>query len=606
MIFPERFRIRRENHVFIYAVFVGIVSGLAAMTFSFLLAFFENFISSLHVFEKNTGNSISQKIDFIFQHQSSALLVVFLPALGGLICGLITYFFCREAEGTGTDEMINAFHNKEGKMNTKVPFFKSLATIFTLSTGGSGGREGPISQIGAGIGVMIATLGGAGARSRRTLMLSGTAAGLGAAFKTPLGGALTAVEMVYKKDIESDALIPCFISSVTAYLVFIAYAGTEPLIKIDQKEFFHFSEIIFYLLLGILCYVFGFLFIKGFNDSGKFINSIKIPSWLKPAIGGLLVGLLALLFFESSGTGQNYLQRVISGDLPHFFAGYGVASLVISLLVIACIKIVATALTIGSGGSAGIFGPSLFVGAMLGAGVGVIAKYFIHDPEVQVVSYMVVGMGSFYAGVANAPIAGIVMICEMTGSYVLLPPLIIVSIFTFILSRQISFYKYQVDTRFKSPAHVWDMKLDVIESVIIKEHFPDFRLLAMVKDTYDFTEVRDLANFYHSSDFVVVDDNLNYVGILSLRKTGGRLSKLIKEKASAKEIADKNVPAVSPEDSLGKVLNIIMQFDVDKVAVVEDGKRTIGYIRSRDIFEAYSKQTKKESSAEGDDKMQNT
>ncbi|MBC7865227.1 MAG: chloride channel protein [Bacteroidia bacterium] len=592
MVLPKRFWIRKENHVFIYAVVIGIVAGLAAMLFSFLLHLFESFTDSLHLFSQNTGNSFNQKLNFISQHKSSALIVFFLPVLGGLICGLITYLFCKEAEGTGTDEMINAFHNKEGKMNTTIPIFKSIATIFTLSTGGSGGREGPISQIGAGLGVMIANLGGAGARSRRTLMLSGTAAGLGAAFKTPLGGALTAVEMVYKKDIESDALIPCFISSVTAYLVFIAYAGTKPLMQISDKDAaFHFSEIIFYLALGILCYIFGFVFIKGFNDTRRLIDKIKIPLWLKPAIGGLLVGFLALMFFEVSGTSQNYLEHVFSGKLPDFGGRNEVFFIVLSLLCIAVLKIVATACTIGSGGSAGIFGPSLFVGAMLGAAVGITAQYFLPHNHVSIAAFMVVGMGAFYAGVANAPIAGIIMICEMTGSYNLLPPLIIVSIFTFILSRQISFYKFQVDNRFKSPAHIWDMKLDVMESIIIKNYFPEFRLLAMVRDDYGFNQVRDLANYYHSSDFIVVDKDFKYVGVLSMRKVTAAYAKLIKENTTVIEFADKSVPYVSVDNKLSDVLNIIMKYDVDKVAVIEEG-RAIGYIRSHDIFEAYNKQTK--------------
>jgi chloride channel protein, CIC family len=592
MILPPKLRIKKENHIFIYAMVIGIISGFTAMVFSWLLHLFESFFNSLHLFSQNQGNSLTEKLSFISQHKGSAALIVVLPMLGGLVCGLISYLFCPEAEGTGTDEMINAFHNKEGKLDTKVPFYKSLATVFTLSTGGSGGREGPIAQIGAGIGVIIANLGGAGARGRRTLMLSGTAAGLGAAFKTPLGGALTAVEMVYKKDIESDALIPCFISSVTAYLVFIAYAGAAPLMEISEKSYFHFNEIFFYLALGALCYLFGFLFIKGFNDTKRLIGTIKIASWLKPAIGGLIVGCVALMLFEVSGTGQNYLERVFSGDLPDLGGKREIVSIVISLLLIALVKIIATAMTIGSGGSAGIFGPSLFVGAMLGAAVGISAKTILGG-NVSIASFMVVGMGAFYAGVANAPIAGIVMICEMTGSYTLLPPLIIVSIFTFILSRQISFYKSQVDNRFKSPAHFWDMKLDVIEAITIKNYFPDFRLLAMVRNDYEFSEVRDLANYYHSSDFIVVDDQLRYHGVLSMRKIREKHARLVKEKVSADELADKSVPFVVPDDSLRKVLEIIMQFDVDKVAVVEDGK-TIGYIRSRDIFEAYSTQTKKE------------
>ncbi|MFN6037667.1 MAG: chloride channel protein [Bacteroidota bacterium] len=475
MLLPEKFRIKKESHIFIYAVFTGIFSGLIAMVFTIILENAEHLVSTLHNFSTTLGKTLPEKFNYSTSFPFESLLIVLIPAFGGLVCGLIIYFFCREAKGTGTDEMIDAFHNKEGKINTKVPFYKSLATIFTLSSGGSGGKEGPISQIGAGVGVSIANLAGAGPRGRRTLMLSGTAAGLGAAFKTPLGGALTAVEMVYKKDIESDALIPCFISSVTAYLVYIAYAGSDPLISITQKENFHYTEIIFYLLLGILCYSFGFLFIKGFNDASRFMSKVKITSWLKPALGGLLTGIIALLFFEISGTGHNYLQSLINGNLPEFFIQKGLIYAIASLLIIALLKIVATTLTIGSGGSAGIFGPSLFIGAMLGAAVGIVAKFFLPNTEVTVVSYMVVGMGAFYAGVANAPLAGIIMICEMTGSYALLPPVIIVSIFTFILSRQISFYKNQVDDRFSSPAHLWDMKRDVIERIIIKDFFPEFR-----------------------------------------------------------------------------------------------------------------------------------
>ena len=596
MLLPNRFRIKKETHVFFYAVITGIISGLIAMIFTLLLDFTEKGISSLHQFGETQGKSIEEKFDFISGFPLISALIIFLPAAGGLICGLIIYFFCREAEGTGTDEMINAFHNKEGKINTRVPFYKSLATIFTLSSGGSGGKEGPISQIGAGIGVSIANLAGAGPRGRRTLMLSGTAAGLGAAFKTPLGGALTAVEMVYKKDIESDALIPCFISSVTAYLVYVAYAGTEPLLSITEKESFHFTEIGFYLLLGVLCYLFGFLFIKGFNDASRFIRKIKIPSWLKPALGGLLTGIIALFFFEISGTGHLYLQNVISGNLPHFFLQKGLLFTILSVLIVALLKIVATTITIGSGGSAGIFGPSLFIGAMLGAAVGVIAKFFLNNPEVTVVTYMVVGMGAFYAGVANAPIAGIIMICEMTGSYALLPPVIIVSIFTFILSRQISFYKNQVDDRFSSPAHIWDMKRDVIEQIIIKDYFPEFRLLALINKNASFSEVRELANYYHSSDFIVVDEQLNYVGSLSLRKINLNQSDKVQGNLNASYITDKSVPAVKVTDSLGKVLNIIMQYDVDKVAVTEEDNKTIGYIRSRDVFAAYAKQTEKNKS----------
>lgn len=587
----EIFNIKNQNSIFLYAVIVGVIAGIISSIFAWLLHVLEYFYSSFHTHRADEYLTLKEKINYIFDHPTSSLAVLLLPAFGGLVAGLIVYLFSRDSKGTGTDEMIDAFHNRDGKINTQTPIFKSLATLFTLPTGGSGGKEGPISYIGAGIGVWVANMAKAGARARRTLLLAGTAAGLGAVFKTPLGGALTAAEMVYKEDIESDALIPCFISSVTAYLVYTFYAGTEPFLNVSGLSSFHFSEIIFYLILGVLCFSFGFLFIKGFNDAKAFINRINIPSYIKPAIGGLLTGAIALVIFEVAGTGSSFLESAIHGRMPDFFGGGVWFELLLSLLIIAFVKIVATTLTIGSGGSAGIFGPSLFIGAMLGAAVGVTAKHFLHH-DVSIASFMVVGMGAFYSGVANAPIAGIIMIVEMTGSYVLLPPLIIVSIFTFILSKKISFYKNQVDNRFKSPAHTWEMKNDIIDQILIKNHFPEYRLLAVIKRNTTLVEALNLAADIHASDFIVVNDQLKYQGIISLRSVDYEISKKLGEtKVPVSRFMDKSVPYVTPDDKLSKALDVVMKFDVDKVAVVE-GELTVGYIRSKDIFDAYTQQLK--------------
>lgn len=586
----KRLSVKNQNSVYFFSVVVGIISGIAAMIFSFLLRIAEDFVYSLHETEVQ-AHSLTERVNAIFQNPYSSLLILLLPALGGLAAGLIIYFFCKEAKGTGIDELIDAFHNQEGKIDTKVPFYKSIATIFTLSSGGSGGKEGPISQIGAGIGVFVATIANAGARARRTLLLSGTAAGLGAAFKTPLGGALTAVEMVYKEDIESDALIPCFISSVTAYLIYTAYAGTSPLMNIGDVSSFHFSEIVFYLILGVLCYLFGFLFIYGFQRAKKFTLRLKLPQYIKPAIGGLLTGAIALLFFEVAGTGHSFIEYTGNVTLPDIFGNNMFYSVVISLLLIAFLKIIATTLTIGSGGSAGIFGPSLFIGAMLGAATGLMAKTFLTDTDVHIGSYVVVGMGAFYAGVANAPIAGIIMIMEMTGSYVLLPPIIIVSIFTFILSRQISFYKNQVDNRFKSPAHKWEMKLDVIDSIFIKDYFPEYRLLAVAQDYFTIEEIRELGTKIHASDFIIVNDKLQYQGMFSLRTISINEKLATRKNQAVKRFTDASIPFVSPNDKLTEALNVIMRYDMDKVAVVEQN-RFLGYIRSKDIFEAYNRELK--------------
>lgn len=579
--------IKHPNSIYIYSVVLGIICGLASMMFSFLMTLLESFFLSMHMQDPAKTENVIKKVDFAMQHLGSSLVIILLPALGGLAAGLIIHFFCSDASGTGTDEMIHAFHFKEGKINTRTPLYKGLATLFTVPTGGSGGKEGPISLIGAGIGVWFSGLVNAGARARRSLLLAGTAAGLGSVFRAPLGGALTAAEMVYKKDIESDALIPCFISSVTAYLVYISYAGAENPFHVPATQAFKAQELPFYLLLGALCFLFGYLFIKGFNNTGNLFASLSMPAWLKPAIGGLLTGCLGVLFFEVTGMGDDFLEFVIAGHYPDYFISEGALSVALTCLLIAFLKIVSTTLTIGSGGSAGIFGPSLFIGAMLGAAVGIFTQVVFPDENISIASFMVIGMGAFYAGVAHAPIAGIVMIIEMSGNYTLLPPIIVVSIFTFLLSRHISFYKNQVDNRFKSPAHTYNMRTDVLENAILREYFPEFRNIAIVNENWSYEQVREYGGQVQASDFVVIDDEWNYVGMLSLRLVNvprEELQHAIKPRVQ-------KIPAIDVNQNLSTALHVILENDIDKVAVRENEK-VAGYVRYRDIFEAYQRSMK--------------
>ncbi len=585
--FKNIVNIKNPNSIYIYSVVVGILCGLISMGFSFLLSVLESFYLSLHTQTAEKSETLIQKISYAAHNPSASLIVLLLPAFGGLAAGLIIHFFCQDAKGTGTDEMIYAFHYNEGKINTRVPFYKAIATLFTLPSGGSGGKEGPISLIGAGIGVWFSNLLKTGARARRTLLLAGTAAGLGSAFRSPLGGALTAAEMVYRHDIESDALIPCFISSVTAYLIYIAYAGAESAFHINTPQAFHANEIIFYLLLGGLCFAFGYLLIKGFKDTRTFFEKIKVPQWLKPAIGGLFTGAIAVFFFGVSGTGSDYLEYIIDGHFPDYFPVEGAIAVVLSCLFIAFLKIVASSLTIGSGGSAGIFGPSLFIGAMLGAAVGILAQLAFPHQNVSVASFMVIGMGAFYAGVAQAPVAGIVMIIEMSGNYSLLPPIIIVSVFTFLLSRKISFYKNQVDNRFKSPAHKYNMRNDVLEETTLKDFFPEFRILATANKDWTYIHLRQHAVTTHASDFVIIDDNWTYLGIVSLRNTHVK----IEDQDNKIENYIEKIPSIESSENLSKALNVILKYDIDKVAVTEHNKY-IGYVRYRDIFEAYDAKVK--------------
>ncbi|HNT79743.1 MAG TPA: chloride channel protein [Bacteroidia bacterium] len=579
--------IRSHYHVYLYSVLVGVLAGFASVGFTRILFRVEGFVQSLHHKSSVENKTLLDHYHDVFNFPILSLLIVLLPAFGGLLAGYIRKKYINKYGGAGTDNLIRAFHKKEGQIDSRSPVFNAIGTIFTIGSGGSGGKEGPIAQIGAAIGVFIANIIKVGARARRTLLLAGMAAGLGAVFKSPLGGALTAVEMVYKEDIESDALIPCFIASVTAYLTMTVFDGNEPFMQFGTVQFLHFNEIFFYLILGVLCFWFGFIFIRTFRIIRNRIERYPVNLSLKAALGGLAVGIISLFFYQTASQGIVFLEACFKGFQPSLFNNNTVLSIAGTFVLIAFIKILTTSITLGSGGLGGIFGPSLFVGGALGAAVGTIAMYFIPG-SVHIGSYIIVGMGAFYAGIANAPIAGIIMVCEMTGSYVLLPPLILVSIFTFILSKKVSYYRHQVQNRFKSPAHYYDMRFDIIDSISVKNAMEEMRSLACVQQSSSMLDVRKFAASIQASDLVAINDSNEYAGILSLKELD--LGEWSNEELSAnvKPYLKSNVPALSIHNSLADAMKVIMEYDIDKVAVVSDSKFK-GYIGVKDIFSFYHK-----------------
>lgn len=579
-------RIKDAKSIYFWSLVTGIVAGLGAVLFSYALAYCEHL-----VFEHLMGVQRSQSAGEIHFDGSgvSSLnrwFVLLIPAIGGLLAGYVTHRFCGEAIGTGTDAMINAFHNNEGRISGRVPLFKAVATIFTLSSGGSAGKEGPVSQIGAGFGSTLARLLGAGARARRTMLLVGMAGGLGAIFRAPLGGAITAVETVYTEDIESDSLVPAIISSVTAYLTITMIMGPGTVFRVNDVSLNDYRQIVIYVLLGLLCTALGWLFTRTFHRMQDFFVGIRIHPILKPAIGGLAVGMIGLFFPEILGSGFGPVQEAISGEMGNLHGSD--LSLAWFFLSIAGLKMIATSLTVASGGSGGVFGPSLFIGGMIGGFVGALSAHLFPMLSISIPAFVLVGMGSFYGGVASAPIAGMIMVCDMIGSYALLPPLMIVSIISVTLSSRWSIYRGQVLNRFKSPAHFWDMNFESLENMPIEKSFHSYRNIALVHNSILLANLESLSVRVQASDFVVTDENGHYEGMISLRKV-----RLLDEYSHIRNLitvgdsTDGSVPCLTPHDSLGQALRIISEREIDKVAIVDDEKKVMGYLRYIDIMSAY-------------------
>ncbi|HYF49134.1 MAG TPA: chloride channel protein, partial [Planctomycetota bacterium] len=425
----------------VLCVLVGVVAGLGAFAFDRALKFVSDNV--LHGWLFETGQS---------EYPYWALIVI--PCVGALLAGLIAHLFAPEARGHGTDAVIRAFHRNKGEIRARVPLIKGLCSILTIGSGGSAGKEGPISQIGAGFGSTLATMLKLSVRDRRLLMLAGVAGGIGAIFKAPLGGALFAAEMLYRDpDFEHNAVIPGVISSVTAYSVFTAIDGYERILHFEGVSEVTFPsvggtplELVHYAILSLLCAMVAFIFVKILKLlEKKVFDPLPAPRLLKPALGGAAVGALAMILMLSispivipgqtlgashpshimSG-GYGYLQNVIDSALDTTQTDPMISLKIAAFLfVVVLAKMIATGFTIGSGGSGGLLFPALFLGGLTGAAyaklqramdeAGWIPHSLAMTPGARA-GMILVGMGGVFAACTKTPIASLVMVSEITGS----------------------------------------------------------------------------------------------------------------------------------------------------------------------------------------------
>ncbi len=358
-----------------------------------------------------------------------------LAGVGGLVTGLIVHRFAPEAAGHGTDEVILAYHRKSGAMRLRVSVVKMIASAITLGTGGSGGKEGPIAQIGAGFSAYAAGRISFLRPYRREIMLAGMAAGIAAVFRAPLAAAIFATEILYSGlEYEGRALVPAVIASAAAYGVYTLYFGFSPVFRVPDFVYaFSLTDLITFTVLGLLSAVSAILFVKIFYGVRDLFRSIRVPWVLKPAIGGVVTGLIAIAFPQVLGEGSFNLQQIIDGDIP-----FGTLSAIFFL------KMVVTGSSIGSGGSGGVFGPSLFVGAALGGAYGSLYHVLFPGSAIPLVVFVLLGMVSFFSGAANAPLSTVIIVSEMTRTFTLLAPFLWVSMFGYLFSQKWDIYENQV------------------------------------------------------------------------------------------------------------------------------------------------------------------
>ncbi len=528
-------------------------------------------------------------------------LLIVLPGIGALIGGAISTKWAPETRGGGSDAIIEAFHSEDGTVRRRVPIVKTIASVLTLGFGGSGGREGPTMQIGGSLGALVGRALKVTTRERRILLVAGTAAGMAAVFRTPLGAALLAVEVLHRDDFESDALVPAVLASVVSYSVFISIYGESTLFAHAARYPFVPAHLPLYALMAVVVSVVASGFLGSLRAVQRFSRQIvaerHVPSWVTPGLGGLALGgfATAIMVFGPHVGHEGQGLGILGG-------GYGAAQVAITgaswlpggwrgvelLLLLGVVKIVATSLTVGSGGSAGDFGPSLVVGGIFGGAFGRAAQLLLHDPRIDPGAFALVGMGVLYGGLAHVPLASLVMVCELTGSYDLLVPLMLAEGIAFVALRHKSLYHAQVPTKRESGAHRDDLVVDVLRGVPVGEIMVrDRRYVTFEPRTAAAEIIQQVAGSTWQDAFPVLDLNGKLAGVIT--------AEILRTMAAHPDLGTLAIAhdmmvdplSVQESDDLHSALETILKHGVREVLVTDEDLHIVGFLDEMEITSFY-------------------
>lgn len=560
------------------SIVVGIVAGFGAILFEVLLR--QALYYFLHLpagFSEPSRAAEASLVATMAAHRHWLYFII--PALGGLVVGLLVMLLAPEAGGEGADAMIEAFHHREGYIRRRVPLVKIVVSAITIGSGGSAGKEGPIAQIGAGFGSILASFLNLKPKVRRILVLAGAAGGIGAIFHAPLGAALFAPEVLYREaEFESEAIMPCIVSSIVASSIFDQHFGRSALFFPGHVDFAP-RELLPYLVFGGFIALAGYIFIKVFFAARERVfGPLDLPRFLKPALGGFILGVIAYLAPPVLDGGYGWIQTSMEGSL---FWGL--------MLALGFLKIAATSITVGSGGSGGILGPSVFIGAMLGGAFGFLGHQLAPSWVIHPNSFVLVGIGGFFGGVAKVPVSAIIMASEMCGSYNLLVPLMLVASVAYLLLGRHSIYEKQLVDRLASPAHLREFARGVLENMLVRDAM-DERPVTLIPENMPFEMLIKLVTGSQDSHFPVIDSQGKLIGILSINDVREFLfEESLAKVVVARDVATSGVVTVSWNDTLQSALDKMAMIGVDELPVIQDENpdKIVGMISKRDIISYY-------------------
>ena len=481
------------------------------------------------------------------------------PVIGGLIVGPLIYFFAPEAKGHGVPEVMQAILLKGGKIRPRVAIIKAFASAITIGSGGSVGREGPIIQIGSSLGSTVGQFLRVPSKRMKTLVGCGAAAGIAAAFNAPIAGALFAVEIILM-DFAVAQFSPIVISSVMATVVSHTFEGNFASFIVPKYQLASPYELVFYFILGAGSGVISYLFIKTlYFSEDYFDNKLEFPEYLKPMLGGIGVGLTALLFPQVMGVGYDTINLALHGNMIWYLA--------LSLIFM---KILATSVTLGSGGSGGIFAPSLFMGAMLGSFFGSFVHSYFPLITAAPGAYALVAMGGLVAGTTRAPITAIIIVFELTNDYRIILPLMITCIISTIISTRLSRESiYTLKLLMRNIGIKEGVETNVMESILVKDIYTrDFDSID-ISDNFNLVVNKVIQG--RGPDFPVLSMDKKVNGIISLYDVKQHIFEKdsLKNILIADDISNKNFELIYPDDNCGAVLDKMGKFEFEGLPVVD-------------------------------------
>ena len=578
-----------------YFILIGLIAGFGSIFFHFLCQIGSHFLLDQLAGYRPPAPPGEGHLFEPTQTVFNRWTLLFLPVFGGLISGWLVYTFAPEAEGHGTDAAIDSYHNKGGFIRGRIPIIKTFASAITLTSGGSGGREGPIAQIGAGFGSFLATKLKLSDRERRIMLAAGMGAGVGSIFRAPLAGALFAAEVLYRDpEFESEVIIPAGISSVVAYCVFCLVFGWGSLFETEPFVFRNPLELGPYTVLAVVLAAGGLLYVKAFYGVQGAFKKLNLPNHIKPAIGGLLTGAIGFFLPETLSFGYGFAQMALDNELPALI-----------LLALALGKILTTSFSIGSGGSGGVFGPSVVIGGALGGAVGRFFHEIMPNVVTQPGAFVVVGMAGFFAGVSNTPISTIIFVSEMTNSYHLLLPGLLVCSLTYLISQKWTIYDKQAKSKIDSNAHRGDFFVDILEAIRVKELTGQFRKVQLIPQDMTLKRFRKIFSSSHQHYYPVVDKENRLTGIFSINDIRGVIfDQEIGDLVRMKDVANPDIIYTTPSEDLNAVLKKCTIRNLQRVPVVRDDDHAvlIGMLDRRALIECYNKRVEEMKAGAGEER----